>query len=328
MRDASAGFAVKLRSGDRARRNLAASSAQSPGLTRSGYFALSALDGARRDNRLAASFVVNLASGGQAARMIVIPRTGATDPETMRLRDDLSQAANLAAGRSGMEAAVGGAAAVFHDFGRISRDRLPLLILAISLVTYLVLVPVFRSLLLPAIAVILNLLTVAAGFGVLALLFDGRAPLGGPGYVDTISSMLIFAVIFGLSIDYEVFLISRMREGYLRTGDTESAISYGLERTAGVVTGAAAIMTTVFIGFASTSVATIRQTGTGLVVAVLLDATAVRLVLLPAVMRLSGRWNWWLPPWLQRRLPSPGVDHVAPRAVALIAPHAVPAGRS
>jgi RND superfamily putative drug exporter len=179
--------------------------------------------------------------------------------------------------------------------------------------------------LLPAIAVGLNLVTVAAGFGVLALLFDGSAPLGGPGYVDTISSMLIFAVIFGLSIDYEVFLITRMREGYLRTGTTEGAISYGLERTAGVVTGAAAIMTTVFLGFASTQVATIRQTGTGLVVAVLLDATVVRLVLLPAVMRLCGPGNWWMPRWLERRLPSGLAHHDADSPSPVFEPSPAPA---
>ena len=176
------------------------------------------------------------------------------------------------------------------------------------LVTYLVLVPVLRSLILPALAVVLNVMTVAAAFGVLVVLFSGDAPLGGPGWIDAIMLVGIFSIVFGLSIDYEVFLLARMREGWLRARDSDAAIRYGVERTAGVVTGAALIMTGVFVAFALTDLVSMRQFGIGLTVAVLLDATLVRLVLLPAAMRLCGDACWWLPAWLDRLLPELDVD--------------------
>jgi RND superfamily putative drug exporter len=163
-------------------------------------------------------------------------------------------------------------------------------------------VPVLRSVLLPLLAVLLNLFTVAAAFGVLVLLFQGGAPLGGPGYIDAIMVSGVFSVVFGLSIDYEVFLLARMREGYALTGTTQGAIEYGLRRTAGVVTGAALIMTGVFVAFAMSNIASMRQLGVGLTVAVLLDATLVRLVLLPAAIRLTGDRAWWLPRPLERVL--------------------------
>jgi RND superfamily putative drug exporter len=114
----------------------------------------------------------------------------------------------------------------------------------------------------------------------------------------------MFTVIFGLSIDYQVFVLMRMREGWLRTGDLREGIAYGIARTARVITGAAAIMAGVFLVFATADVATIRQLGVGLAIAVLLDATVVRLFLLPAALRAGGRFTWWLPAWLDRALPS------------------------
>jgi RND superfamily putative drug exporter len=194
------------------------------------------------------------------------------------------------------------------DYDRAVSSRLPLLILVLAAVTYLLLVPVFRALVLPLVAVLLNLLTVGCAFGVMTLLFQGSAPLGGPGYIDSIAVAGTFAVIFGLSIDYVVFLLSRMREGYLRTGSTDRAVEYGLSHTARVVTGAAAIMAGVFVAFSLTDFIAIRQFGVGLTIAIALDATVVRLVLLPAIMRLLGRWNWWMPVWLDGRLPELKVE--------------------
>ena len=187
------------------------------------------------------------------------------------------------------------------DYARQVSGILPLLIATLAVVTWVALVIVTRAVLLPLIAVALNLLTVAAAFGALVLLYQGSAPaLGGPGYLDAVAVVGIFGIVFGLSIDYEVFLVSRMREEYARTGSTELAIEHGLLRTAGVVTGAAAIMAGVFAAFALSSFVDIAEFGTGLTIAVVLDATLVRIVLLPALTRLCGRSAWWLPRWLER----------------------------
>ena len=187
----------------------------------------------------------------------------------------------------------------------MTRDRIPYVVAAITLVTFLVLVLVLRALPLAAIAVGLNLATVGVAFGVLTLLFNVPAgwPLGGHTYVDAVGATMIFGVVFGLSIDYAVFLLVRMREHYDRDGDNAAAIEFGLEKTARVITGAAAIMMAVFIAFAGAPIATVSQLGIGLTVAVLLDATVVRIVLLPALMLLIGDRVWWLPRSLDRVLP-------------------------
>ena len=168
------------------------------------------------------------------------------------------------------------------------------------------LVLILRAPLLAAIAVLLNLATVAAAIGVMSLvcrLPDGY-PLGGHPYVDTVGAAAIFGVTFGLSIDYAVFLLARMRERYLRDRDNRAAIDFGLAKTASVITGAAAIMVAVFVSFAAAPVATVSQMGVGLTVAIVLDATIVRIVLLPALMLLLGDRVWRTPPWLDRRLPN------------------------
>jgi RND superfamily putative drug exporter len=282
---------------------LARSARRSPGLFDSGYFTLAALDGARPADRAGAQFAVSLDRGGRAGRIMVIPRTGPNEDATAAIGARLMREAPHLADAVGGQAAVGGAAMFLDDYDRVTSDRFPLLVAGIVLASFLVLVPVFRSLLLPALAVVLNLITVGAAFGILALLFQSGGPFDGPGFIDAVSASGIFCVLFGLSIDYQVFLITRMREGWDATGSTREAIAFGLERTASVVTGAAAIMLGVFAAFSFADVASIRQFGIGLAVAVLIDATVVRLVLLPAAMRACGRWNWWLPAWLDRRLP-------------------------
>ncbi len=182
---------------------------------------------------------------------------------------------------------------------------MPLVILAMTLVTFLALVVLLRALILAALAVILNLMTVGVAFGVLVLLFNVPAgwPLGGHDYVDAIGAAGIFGIVFGLSVDYAVFLLARMREAYEETGDHRAAISFGLEKTARVITGAAAIMMAVFLTFAAAKISTVSQLGVGLAVAVALDATVVRILLLPALMLLIGERVWWLPAPLQRALP-------------------------
>jgi RND superfamily putative drug exporter len=269
---------------------------RAPGLFDSGYFLLAAIDGARSQDAKRAEYAVSVERGGRAGRIVVVPESGPNDERTHALRDRLSREAERLERDVPGTADVGGAAALLADYDRVTSKRFPLLVLALSLVTFVVLAILFRALLLAAISVGLNLVTVGAAFGLLALLFQGDDPvLGGPGHIDAVSTTAMFTVIFGLSIDYQVFLISRMREGWLLTRDNEAAIAHGLQHTARVVTGAAAIMTGVFAAFALADIANIKQFGVGLAAAIVIDATVVRLLLLPAAMRAGGRWTWWMP---------------------------------
>lgn len=287
---------------------------RSPGFLSSGYLGLAAIDGAGQNARTAATFAVNLDRGGNAGRILVIPRSGPTDAKTDQLRQRLQRSAGVLAARSGMLTGVGGTAALLSDYATVTSSSLLVLIATLAAISYVLLLIIVRSVLLALIAVALNLLTVGVCFGLLALLFQGSAPLGGPGYIDAVAISAIYTVIFGLSIDYEVFLLTRMRESWLATGDGEAAILYGLDRTARVVTGAASIMVAVFLAFSNAPVANVRQFGVGLAIAVTLDATVIRLGILPALMKLAGRWCWWMPGWLDRALPHldpDGADNAA-----------------
>ncbi|MGB7685517.1 MAG: MMPL family transporter, partial [Solirubrobacterales bacterium] len=276
-----------------------------PGIFNSGYFVLSALDGAPPKVREAASASIDLQSGGQAASMLVVSDYSFNTPGSVSLNRTLDKRAANLAEEAGFSTGVAGGAAQLNDYNQITQDRIPLVIAVITLVTFLVLVVILRSVPLAAIAVGLNLLTVGVAFGILTLLFNvpEDLPLGGRNYVEAVGAMMIFGLVFGLSIDYAVFLLSRMREHYDREGDNAAAIHFGLEKTAGVITGAAAIMMAVFIAFAGAPIATVSQLGIGLTVAVILDATVVRIVLLPALMLLIGDRVWWLPGPLKRTLP-------------------------
>jgi putative drug exporter of the RND superfamily len=276
-----------------------------PGLFDSGYFVLSALDGARPPTRERAAEAIDLNGGGQAAAILVIPRFTFNSPGSIALDKRLRHEAGVLAREAGLETGVAGGPAQLNDYSSVTRERIPYVVAAITLATFLVLVLILRALPLAAIAVGLNLATVAVAFGVLTLLFNLPEdwPLGGRSYVDAVGATAIFGVVFGLSIDYAVFLLVRMREHYEREGDNAAAIAFGLQRTARVITGAAAIMMAVFIAFAGAPIATVSQLGVGLTVAVLLDATVVRIVLLPALMLLLGDRVWWLPRPLDRVMP-------------------------
>ncbi|HVX34448.1 MAG TPA: MMPL family transporter [Solirubrobacterales bacterium] len=278
---------------------------ETPGLFNSGYFVLSALDGAPPGPREKAASTIDLNKGGQAASMLVISRYEFNSPGSIRLNQELAAAAGELGQDANLRTGVAGGAAQLNDYSKITRDRIPWIIALITFVTFLVLVVVLRALPLAAIAVGLNLLTVGVAFGVLTLLFHVPEdwPLGGHNYVDAVGACMIFAVVFGLSIDYAVFLLSRMRERYDAGDDNATAVRYGLERTARVITGAAVIMLAVFVVFAGEPIATVSQLGIGLTVAVVLDATVVRIVLLPALMLLLGDRVWWLPRPLARALP-------------------------
>jgi len=293
----TAGTRFLDRNVERLRRN-------SPRLFDSGYFVLSALDGAAPLRREQVGEVVSL-SNGDAARMLVIPTSTFNTAGSRAVHARLRDAAGGLAREAGVEALVTGGPAILNDYGSETKGQLPLVIGTIIVATFLLLVAILRAPLLSAVAVVLNLGTVGAAIGVMTLLLEVPAgyPLGGHTYVDTVGAAAIFGVTFGLSIDYAVFLIARMRESYERYGDNKRAIAFGLEKTAGVITGAAAIMAAVFISFATAPIGTVSQMGTGLTVAVLLDATVVRIVLLPAVMLLLGDRVWWVPKWLDRVLP-------------------------
>jgi putative drug exporter of the RND superfamily len=277
----------------------------SPGIFDSGYFVLSALQGANREDRQRAGRVLDLEHGGQAAQIVVIPRYTFNTAGSKALNERLKGDAGRLAAATGTATGVTGSAAELIDYTDVISERIPVMIAVITLATFLILVVILRALPLAAIAVGLNLVTVAVAFGVLTLLFDVPAgwPLGGHSYVDAIGAAGIFGIIFGLSIDYAVFLLMRMREHYENGASNKEAIEFGLRRTARVITGAAAIMAAVFVAFAGADIATVSQLGTGLTVAVVLDATVIRIVLLPALMLLLGDRVWWLPRPLRRILP-------------------------
>jgi putative drug exporter of the RND superfamily len=277
----------------------------SPGIFDSGYFVLSALDGARPDLRELAAGAVDVDRGGQAATLFVISRFPFNSDGSIELDKRLKGDAAAIARDTDSTTAVAGGPPTLNAYSKITRDRIPLIVAAITFATFLVLVLVLRAIPLAAIAVGLNLATVGVAFGILMLLTEipDSWPLGGREYIDAVGTTMIFGVVFGLSIDYAVFLLVRMRERYDETGDHAESIAFGLEKTARVITGAAAIMMAVFIAFAGASIATVSQLGVGLTVAVILDATVVRIVLLPALMLLVGERVWWLPRPLERALP-------------------------
>ena len=211
------------------------------------------------------------------------------DPRQDRVVDEVRAIAGRYQRATGVAAPVGGTAAELTDFARVNRTRVPLIILAICLVTYLALVPILRSVVLPAIAVVLNLLTVAAALRADTALRRQPSAAGRRREVrHAVTVTGIFVITFALSIDYQVFLLTRMREEYARTQSHTSAVEFGISKTAKVVTGAAAIMVAVFTAFALSSFTLIQQLGIGLATAVLIDATIVRLGLLPSILKLVG----------------------------------------
>ena len=191
-------------------------------------------------------------------------------------------------------------------------ERMPIFFGAVLTLSFLLLMVVFRSLLVPLKAVIMNLLSIAAAYGVTVALFQwgwgSDITDVQPGPIEPWVPMMLFAVVFGLSMDYEVFLLSRIREEWRRTGDSRTSVADGLAATAKVITAAAAIMVVVFGSFMLEFERTMKMMGTGLAVAILFDATIVRMVLVPATMELLGDRNWWLPRWLDRILPNLDVE--------------------
>jgi RND superfamily putative drug exporter len=251
---------------------------------------------------------------GKVAVLLAVPRSGPSSIQTERLvhriRGDVVPAV---VGRTGTRVFVGGPTAASIDTSRYVADRLLVFISAVIVLSFLLLLVVFRSLLVAVKAAVMNVLSISAAYGVIAVVVKGGW-LGGlvgihqPTPVPSFIPMMMFAIIFGLSMDYEVFLLSRVREEYVRTGDNALAVADGLAATARVITAAALIMISVFLSFVLLDDVTIKTVGVGLATAIFVDATLVRMVLVPATMELLGDANWWLPKWLDRLLPEVHVE--------------------
>jgi RND superfamily putative drug exporter len=246
---------------------------------------------------------------GESTYLTVVPSVEPDSAEAMDLVERLR--GDVAPDAAGSEARVlvGGSPAEFVDVSDETRDKLWVVIGLVLALSFVFLTLVFRSLLLPLKAILMNLLATGASFGLLVWVFQQghlEELLGfEPHSIVVYLPLILFALLFGLSMDYEVFLVRRIQESWRRTGDNEYAVTEGLEHTALPITAAAAIMVAVFGSFVAGEVLEIKQIGFALAVAIFVDATLVRIVLVPAVMRLAGRANWWLPRWLDRRLPSP-----------------------
>ncbi len=237
---------------------------------------------------------------GRKVLFSAAPRHDPESPQARALVDRLRA--------SGADVQVGGATASVEDFKDLVSGSMWKIALFVLLFSYLVLFLLLRSVLLPLKAVVMNLLSVGAAYGILVAIFqygwiDGFLGFESLGYINTITPPFLLAIVFGLSMDYEVFLLTRIRERYEATGDNKLAVAQGLRASAATISSAALIMVAVFAVFAGTGVPSIKEIGLGLAVAIALDATLVRLVLVPATMELMGKWNWWVPRPLARVLP-------------------------
>jgi RND superfamily putative drug exporter len=273
-----------------------------PSLDLSTYQQLAALPRDRRPPELAAALAQLV--GEHVALLVVSADVRPSSDEARGLVREIRHAHPPFTGRT----LVAGQTAFDLDFIDLTLRRAPLAVGLIVLVTFVVMLLLLDSVLLPFKAVVMNLLSITASFGALVWIFqDGH--LSGwlgftPGPIQTATPLIMFCLVFGLSMDYEVLLLSRVREEYERTGDNTSAVAAGLERTGRLITGAAAIMAAVFFGFGLARSVIVQAVGIGIGIAVVVDATIVRALLVPATMRLMGRWNWWRPSWLGRaRLP-------------------------
>jgi RND superfamily putative drug exporter len=249
--------------------------------------------------------------------VIVYPDSAPQDAETTTLvntlRDDVIPG-------TGVDAKVGGFTAGSVDFSSYLGGRMPLLIGVVLLLSFILLMAVFRSVLVPLKAVVMNLLSIGAAYGIIVAIFQwgwamNLIGVDKAGPIEAWVPMFLFAIVFGLSMDYEVFLLSRIKEEYDRTKQNATAVADGLAATARVITAAAIIMFCVFGAFALGDDRQLKLFGLGLAIAVLIDATIVRMILVPATMELLGDKNWWIPKWLDRILPNievEGKHHTAP----------------
>jgi len=291
---------------------------------------------AKLENRLrsepgvAAVVPAQLNAAGNAAIVLAFPTTDGTSIETERLVHRLrDKVIPEAVAGTGLTVDVGGPNAGFIDGSAAISARLPIFIAVVVFLSFILLMSVFRSVLVALKAAIMNLLSIAAAYGVLVAVaqwgwLKSLFGITTTGPIANFVPMMMFAILFGLSMDYEVFLLSRIREEYVKTGDNGLAVADGLAATARVITAAAAIMILVFLSFVAVPELIIKQIGLGLAAAILIDATMIRMLLVPATMELLGARNWWLPKWLDRILPE--VRFEAPEAPATPEKQPVAAG--
>jgi RND superfamily putative drug exporter len=263
------------------------------------------------------AFVTPVQFGGSGRDAVIIaypstsPQSAQTEAIVHTLRNDVIPSATTG---SGVTAYVGGETAGSVDASAYLSSRLVWVIGAVLLLAFLLLMAVFRSLAIPLKAVVVNMLSVGAAYGVIVTVFQwgwlgGLIGIGATGPIDPWIPLMMFTILFGLSMDYEVFLLSRIREEWHHTGDNSTAVADGLAKTARVITAAAAIMICVFGSFViGDPLHVLKVFGLGLAAAILIDASLVRMVLVPAIMELLGRANWWMPSWLDRVVPTLGVE--------------------
>ena len=264
-----------------------------------------------------AAFPGGINASGDVAMVLATPATSPQDEGTSRLvhrlRDEVIPAAVASGAAAGADVLVTGTAAIFIDISDLLASRLPVFIAAVLFLSFLLLTCVFRSLLVPLKAAVANLLSIGGAYGVIVAVFQwgwGKELFGLQETVPIVSfvPMMMFAILFGLSMDYEVFILSRVREEYVRTGDPLGSVVTGIATSARVITAAALIMVSVFGSFILGDDPIIKMFGLGLATAVFLDATVVRMIFVPATMALLGARNWWLPKRLERILPNLDVE--------------------
>jgi RND superfamily putative drug exporter len=271
-----------------------------------------------------AANVVNLRAGNDTTLVIVTSKYDQYAPQHQQLIQDLrGTILPHVAGWTSVHAYVGGEGALFTDFRNTLYGRFPFLVLAVMAVVFVVLMMFFQSLFLPFKAVLLNLATVLATFGILVVIFQhgfASSLLGFTvtGHLEALTPPILFAILFALSTDYEVFMLSRVKEYHGETHDNDESVARGLQSTAGTITAAGLILVGTFGSFATAGVVTIKEIGLGLAIGVALDTTIVRVVMVPATMKLMGEWNWWMPAWLKRIVPEiregPSSGAVEPQA--------------
>jgi RND superfamily putative drug exporter len=281
-----------------------------PGVSASGVTGLT--DDIASTPRIVSVGEPRVSADGDTVVFTAIPTTGPGNPDTSIA---IEQVRDVIPGN----VYVSGITAVTDDLNAQLSDTLPLFIGAVIAVSFLLLMVVFRSIAVPLKAAVMNLLSIGGAYGVLVAVFQwgwGASLIGleGPTPITSLIIVLMFPILFGLSMDYEVFLLSRIREEYARTGDNTESVARGLAGTGRVVTSAALIMIAVFLSFVASPVPSLKMLGLGLATAILIDATLVRIVLVPATMALLGKANWWLPAWLDRALPQVTVEERGPAA--------------
>ena len=289
-----------------------------PRLTLTQYqllYSSSSFDSATPPDRYAAQ-ILSFTTAGDLTTVSITPTNGPNRPESRALVGELRAAhpGTIGAGTpsaitppAGLNALIGGGAAEIVDVVDTISGEFPRTAAVVILATLIILAVLLRSIVLPIKAVVMNTLSILASFGALVWIFQegnlsailGFAPLG---FVETTIPVILFCVLFGLSMDYEVFLLTRMREIYDRTGDNTAAVAGGLERSGRIITSAALIVVVVAGSFVFAEIVLIKALGVGVAIAVALDATIVRALLVPATMRLFGKWNWWAPRWMERLL--------------------------